>query len=381
MIKLFDTERLNDRFRNEISSAVNDTIKDKLFRGKAVRKFEEKFAEYVQADDCAVVSSGSDALLAVALASGLRPGDEVLCTSYSFLATASMFNFIGVKLKFIDIKFETYSHHGNDTHMCIDVDELERVVTPNTRAIIWTDFAGMTPPISRILRIKDKYPHIILIEDAAQATGTTYLDHKLGQLADFTVHSFGHWKNLGALGGGGAVTGKNMDQIREIRNHGRPENGRGGRNRQGFNMEMHTLQAAILLAKLKKHDYIIDLKREHADHYRDFIINKCDPYINPPEIPEWCEPSWYMFNIRVPYRPALSHGNANKIVQDFLGNAGIETKINYMYTLPEQFGEPATGRAAVATKQLLGIPCHPFLDKKERDLVCEELQKVSESIQ
>ncbi len=213
-IKLHDLKRVSDYIQEDLNKAYMDCMNEaKYLRGPQVRKFEEEWIEFTGAEECATLTSGTDALHTAGMIANIKPGDEVIMPAHTFISTAEAFVNLGAILKYVDAKVSDYG---------IDEDKIEEQITSKTKAIVWTDVNGQTPNIDKIVAIAKKH-NITTIDDAAMAHGATYKKRMTGTNADITCFSFGPVKPLGAIGGAGAVTGSQevCRRAREIRNHGR----------------------------------------------------------------------------------------------------------------------------------------------------------------
>ena len=359
-IKLHDLSRVSQHIKKDLDRAYEETINESCYlRGKAVKDFETQWAQYTGADDCAMVTSGTDALHTAAMITGVGPGDEVIMAAHGFIATIEPFMHTGATRKYVDSKTSDY---------CIDEELIHDQITDRTKVIVWADINGQTPDVDRIIALAKQH-NLLTVEDAAPSAGASYKNRKVGTLADITCFSFGPVKPLGAIGGAGGITGSNdiCDQAREIRNHGRGKGtGRDGFVSLGWNRNAHTMQASFLLAKLPYLDELNDMKRSHAFRYNELlkgIVNH-----TPQEVNERYHP-YHLYSVLVDDRDALrQHMDKNK----------IETLIHWHTPLHLY---PFTTEATVAlpvsemiAKSTLTLPCSPFLTTQEQDKVIETVR-------
>ena len=198
----------------EIDQAIADTIASSSYiTGPDVTRFETVFARYVGAEDCAATGSGTMALIIALRALGIGPGDEVLTTPHTFVATTEAIVIVGATPVFVDI--DPYTH-------LISVDHIEANITPRTRAILFVDIYGQCPNITAIRDICNRH-NLFMVEDAAHSIGNTFKGQTVGSISDITCFSFNPVKNLGAMGDSGCCTGSRelMDRVRMYRDHGR----------------------------------------------------------------------------------------------------------------------------------------------------------------
>ena len=361
-IKLHDLARISNHIKNDLDRAYNDTLEESCYlRGSSVKKFEEKWKEYTGADDCCALTSGTDALHTAAMITGVGPGDEVIMPSHGFIATMEAFLHTGATIKYVDSKISDY---------CLDEDELENCITDNTKVIVWCDVNGQTPDVNKITAIAKKHK-LITVEDAAPSAGAMYMGKRTGTFSDITCFSFGPVKTLGAIGGAGGITGSEeiCQQARQIRNHGR-ENARDGFVSLGWNRNMHSIQAAFLMAKLPYLDELNDMKRQHALRYNEYLSDIVE------HVPEELEGRYH------PYHLYSILASKRDQLRDHLTEQNIETLIHwpiglhqYNFSTPSKKHLPVTEKIV---KETLSLPCSPFLTLEEQDRVIESVRKFHE---
>lgn len=254
MIKLSDFG-FEDSLKNP-SEAFGNTWSSKSFiNGEAVDTFEKQFTKYCDADDGVAVSSCTSALQLSLLALGIGPGDDVITVPYTWISTAECIKQVGANPVFVDIRSDD---------LCIDVEAIKNKITPNTKAIIPVDLFGNVADIDSL-----KSFGLPVIQDAAQSTGATYKDRKVGGIADLTCFSFYPTKNLGSWGDAGFVSGDKslVSKVRQLRNHGQSEKFKV--NSVGWNARMDSIQAEVLLHKLPLLDSHNMRRREIAQRYNN----------------------------------------------------------------------------------------------------------------
>jgi dTDP-4-amino-4,6-dideoxygalactose transaminase len=251
--------------RHEIEPVVQQVLESQYFiLGPEVAQFEAEAASYCGASHAIGCSSGSDALLLPLLALGLKPGDEVITTPYSFFATAGAIWRTGAKPVFVDIEPESYN---------IDPSLIEAAITPNTRAIIPVHLYGQAADMDPINEVARRH-RLFVLEDAAQAIGAGYLGRKAGTIGDAAAFSFYPSKNLGGFGDSGMVTTNDpglAKQIGRLRVHGMEP--KYHHHEVGYNARIDALQAAILRVKLRHLDDWTNARREVAARYRELFEN------------------------------------------------------------------------------------------------------------
>lgn len=248
----------------DLKEAINARIQKVLDHGQyimgpEVRELEERLEAYTGARHCITVASGTEALLISLMSVGLKPGDEVITTPFSFAATAEVIALLGATPVFVDIRPDTCN---------IDAPLIETAITSKTKAIMPVSLYGQPADIDEINAIAARHGNIPVIEDAAQSFGATYKGKKSCNLSTIGCTSFFPSKPLGCYGDGGAIF-SNDDAIaqacREIRIHGQSK--RYWHTRVGVGGRMDTLQCAIVLAKLERFDWEIQQRLEIGQKY------------------------------------------------------------------------------------------------------------------
>lgn len=265
LIPLLDLKAQYATIRNEVRDAVDRVIESQQFiLGPEVETLEREVAAYSQCEFGIGVSSGTDALLVALMAIGLKPGDEVITTPYSFFATAGAVARLGGKPVFVDIDPTTYN---------IDPGKIEAAITRSTRAIIPVHLFGQMAIMDPIMEVASRHD-LFVIEDAAQAIGAESKGRRAGSIGHFGCFSFFPSKNLGGFGDGGMVTTNDSalaDQIKLLRNHGyRPKY---YNKVVGGNFRLDALQAAVLRVKLKHLDDWAAARQRNATIYRRLFVN------------------------------------------------------------------------------------------------------------
>ncbi len=222
--------------------------------GPEVAELEQRLAAFTGAKHCVTVSSGTEALLIALMALGLKPGDEVITTPFTFAATAEVIVLLGGVPVFVDIEPDTCN---------LDWRGLEAKITPRTKAILPVSLYGQVADMDEINAIAARHGHIPVIEDAAQSFGASYKGRRSCNLSSFGCTSFFPSKPLGCYGDGGALFTDDdalAQACREIRVHG--QSARYTHTRVGVGGRMDTLQCAVVLAKLERFEW--ELQRRHA---------------------------------------------------------------------------------------------------------------------
>lgn len=339
--------------KEEIDEAIATVIASSSFiTGPDVSKFESTFARYVGAEDCASTGSGTTALICALRALGIGPGDEVLTTPHTFVATTEAIAIVGATPVFVDI--------DPDTHL-IDITKLEQEVTDKTRAVLFVSLYGQSPNMFELRRICDKHK-LFFVEDAAHSLGNTYYGDPVGSFADITCFSFNPVKNLGAMGDAGCAVGPKyyIDRIRMYRDHGRT--GRYDIVEIGYNARIDNFQSNIVLAKLPKLQDWLDRKGTICRYY-DHRLHNCVKVVKR-------EPgnshSYYVYVIQTPRRDEL---------RAFLESKGISTNIHYATATHQQPAYQQWYRPCPVAEQtvneILSLPCWPSMTDEQVDYVAD----------
>ncbi len=218
-VKILDLTRQYAIMRDKIEKAVCEQMESGMYiGGKAVSDFEEKFAAYIGVKHAVSVNSGTDSLVIGLKALGIKKGDEVITTPFTFFATAEAIAMVGAVPVFVDVKEDTYN---------IDPDKIEEKITKRTKAILPVHIFGQPADMKQIGEIADRYK-LSVIEDACQAVGSSVYGKKSGSIGDIGCFSFFPTKNMGAFGDGGMIT-TNDDSTaiicRALKEHGMAQNG------------------------------------------------------------------------------------------------------------------------------------------------------------
>ena len=336
--------------------------------GPEVKELEKQLAEYIGVKHVLACSSGTDALLLPLMAKDIKAGDIVFTTPFTFFASAESITLAGGQVVFVDIDPDTYNICPIDLEK--KIIEQKTKGTGTLRAIMPVDLFGLAADFNKINDIAKKYD-LFVIEDAAQSFGAKYHDKKACGLGDVAATSFYPAKPLGCYGDGGAVFTNDSElyeKMISIRVHGQGISGDKYDNiRIGLNARMDTIQAAILLEKLKNYDNEIKLRNLVASTYSENLIDT----IKTPTVPVGQGSVWAQYSIQVE--------NREKLKED-LNNLGVPTAIFYptpihLSTAYSHLGYK-TGDFPVSedvSKRIISLPMHPFLEK-------EQILKITDSV-
>ncbi len=269
-INMVDLKSQYEKIKPEIDAAVLEVIDSTAFiNGPAVHKFQKNLEAYLGVKHVIPCANGTDALQVSMMALGLQPGDEVITTSFTFIATAEVIALLGLTPVLVDVDPDTFN---------IDPKAIERAVTPKTKAIVPVHLFGQAADMEAIMDIAEKY-HLHIIEDNCQAIGADYFfkdgtKKKAGTISIVGCTSFFPSKNLGCYGDGGAVFTNDDDlalKLRQIVNHGMTV--RYYHDMIGVNSRLDSIQAAILDIKLKHLDEYIAQRQKAAAFYDKAFAN------------------------------------------------------------------------------------------------------------
>jgi len=336
-------------------------VRDAAFvGGPEVEAFEREFATYCQTTGVAAVGSGTDALRFAYLAMGIRPGDEVITVSNTFIATTEALTQAGAQIRFVDVLPGT---------LLMDPARLAEAVGPRTVGIVPVHLFGMPAEMDAIEAIARKH-HLWVVEDAAQAHGAEYRGRRCGSMGAAAAFSFYPGKNLGACGEAGALTSNDvatLDLARRLRDHGQTE--KYHHESEGYNGRMDALQAAWLRVKLRDLDARNERRRQAARRYRERL--RAVPDVGMLEWPDHISPVYHLFVVRVPKRAA---------VQQHLSDRGIGTGLHYPLPLHLQraYRQMGLSRGAfpvteAAAEEILSLPMFPELTDEQVDCVADAL--------
>jgi len=354
-IPLVDLANQCNELADEIMPALESIVRRANFiLGDEVADFEQQFADYCNAEYCVGVANGTEALHLALRALGIGEGDEVITVSNTFAATAFAILHAGATPVFVDID-------PNDYNM--NADLIDEAVTDRTKAIMPVHLYGQPANMQAIQSAANKHG-LKIVEDAAQAHGAKYRDQRVGTLGDVACFSFYPGKNLGAFGDGGAVVTNDPDlndKLHMLRNYG--QRSKNHHTSLGFNSRLDTLQAAVLLVKLKYLDGWNASRRRIAQRYSELLANSS--LILPKQGPD-VEHVYHLY--------VVQHERRDELIAH-LAQDGISCGIHYpnpLHLSAPLLSAPTMPHQLPVTTQLsskiLSLPMYPELsaDKIER---------------
>jgi len=357
-IQMVDTKSQYLKIKNEIDSAIQNVIDSSQFiQGPAVKKFEENVEKYLGAKHAIGCASGTDALQIAMMALDIKPGDEILTTPFTFVATTETIAILGAVPVYVDIDPKTFN---------MDVNKIEAKITPKTKAIMPVHLYGQPCDMDQIMNIAKKH-NLFVIEDAAQAMGAKYNEKMICTIGDIGCISFYPSKNLGAFGDGGMLTTYDdelAEKIRMIISHGSKK--KYYHTILGVNSRLDSIQAAILDVKLKYLDEYCDARYNAAMKYNEKFKGIFEtPYIMP-----GVKHIFHQYSIRVK--------NRDKMIE-FLRSHGIPSMIYYPVPLHVQEAykyDYKPGDYPVSeeiAKDIISLPMHTELTDEQVDFIASKV--------
>lgn len=362
MVPMIDLKRQFADIKDEVLAAVTEILESTQYiLGPRVSELERKIAQYHQTSDAVAVASGTDALHLALKALGIREGDEVITTPFTFFATAEAIIYTGATPVFADIDPVT---------MNIDSSKIASTITEKTKAIIPVHIFGHPADMTGIMEIAEKHK-LFVIEDCAQSFGAEMNGKKTGSFGNAGCFSFYPSKNLGAFGDAGMVTLNDpglADHIKVLRNHG--SKGAYKHETIGFNSRLDEIQAGILLIKFSRIDDYNRRRRNNAEFYNEYIS---DSVSKPSELPGM-KHVYHQYTIRSEKRSAI---------QEELKKKGISSVVYYPIPLHLQealshlgYGKGSLPVAEKAAETVLSLPMYPELEEKTIREIAEIINNV-----
>jgi dTDP-4-amino-4,6-dideoxygalactose transaminase len=363
-IQMVDLVSQYEKIKPAIDSAISEVIENAHFiNGPEVTNFTEDLKDYLGVKHVIPCANGTDALQIAMMSLDLKPGDEVITPSFTYIATTEVIALLGLKPVFVEVNKDTF---------CVDAESIERAITPKTKAIVPVHLYGQAADMNAIMSIAKKH-NLFVIEDNAQAIGSDY--HltdgtvvKTGTIGHIGCTSFFPSKNLGCYGDGGAIFTNNevlAQKIKMIANHGQSK--KYYHDVVGCNSRLDTIQAAVLRIQLRQLDNYIDARREVADYY--------DAFFGPMEgvkIPFRSHDSKHVFH---QYTLTLEGHNRDGL-NEFLTEKGIPSMIYYpipahRQKMFESFGSGSLNLPVTdwLTERVISLPIHTEMQTEQLELI------------
>jgi len=367
-IQMVDLKTQYEKIRNEIDNAISSVINSTAFiKGPEVKLFEEELQAYLGVKHVISCANGTDALQISMMSLGLKPGDEVITTDFTFIATVEAIALLGLKPVIVDPDQGNYN---------ISITEIQRAITPKTRAIVPVHLFGQCADMEGIMEIA-RIHNLLVIEDAAQATGSDYFFSggkvkKAGTIGNAGTTSFFPSKNLGCYGDGGAVYTNDDDlalKLRSIANHGMKI--RYHYNDIGVNSRLDTLQAAILRVKLKYLDRYNSARKAVADYY-DKAFAGCSG-ITIPEREKYSSHIFHQYTIRIKNGmrgDLIKYLDEHKIPSMIYYPAPLHLQEAYRYLGYKESDFPVS---VALCEEVLSLPVHTEMEQDQLEFITQKI--------
>jgi len=362
-IPLMNLEAQYFSLKDEIDDAIYEVMWNCQFiLGGKVQCLEEAIADYCKVKYAVGVANGTDALILSLEALGIGPGDEVITTPFTFFATAESISRVGAKPVFVDIRPDTFN---------IDENLIEEKITKKTKAIMPVHLFGQPADMGTIMDVAQRY-NLKVIEDACQAMGASIGGMMTGGIGDVGCFSFFPSKNLGGIGDGGTVATddeKIANKVRLLARHGSSQ--RDCYQMIGRNSRLDTIQATVLLVKLRRLDVWNGMRRKNAYYYNHFLR---DANVVTPFEEKNLKHVYHLYNIRTKNRTQLIRT---------LNEKGISVGKYYSHPLHLQEAYVDLGyklgdlpESEKAAKEILALPMYPELSRKQIEYVADAIKEV-----
>ena len=369
-IQMVDLKSQYEKIKEEIAAGIQNCLDNTAYiNGPAVKEFQQAFEKYLGVKHVIPCANGTDALQIALMALDLKPGDEVICPAFTYVATAEVIGLLGLVPIMVDVDVDTFN---------ISLDHLDQYVTPKTKVIVPVHLYGQSADMEQILAFAKKH-NLYVIEDNAQAIGSDYTfadgsSKKTGTIGEIGCTSFFPSKNLGCYGDGGAIMTNDDElaaKIRMIANHGQEK--KYYHKVLGCNSRLDTVQAEVLKVKLKYLDEYAAARNKMADYYDQNLAE-----ISEIEVPKRSASSNHVFH---QYTLKIKNGKRDAL-QQYLAENKIPSMIYYPLPLYKQeafqqyvgadFSLPVT---EVLCQEVLSLPIHTEFNKESSDYVIASIKK------
>ncbi len=357
-IQFIDLKKQYQDLKQTIDARIHRVLDHgQYIMGSEVVELEAKLCQYTGANNCITVASGTEALLIALMAIGIKPGDEVITTPFTFVATAEVIVLLGGKPVFVDIEPDTCN---------IDASKIEAAVTPRTKAIMPVSLYGQVADMDEINAIASRHD-LVVIEDAAQSFGAEYKGKKSCNVSKIGCTSFFPSKPLGCYGDGGAIFTSDEElakAMREIRVHGQEK--RYLHTRVGVGGRMDTIQCAVVLAKLEQFEWEVEQRLKIGARYNQLLKGKNEVVTQ-------------RFDRTSVFAQYTVFVKNRETVQKAMSASGIPTAVHYPIPLNEQpaykniCNSGSTPISQLIAKQVMSLPMSPYLNEPEQDYIVEML--------
>lgn len=368
-IQMVDLKGQYLKIKEDVDISIQECIDSTAFiNGPAVKEFQQDFEKYLGVKHVIPCANGTDALQIAMMALNLRPGDEIICPAFTYVATAEVIGLLGLKPVMVDVNEDTFD---------IQLEGLEKYLTPNTKAIVPVHLYGQSADMEQILKFAEKH-NLFVIEDNAQAIGSDYTFSdgtvkKTGTIGHIGCTSFFPSKNLGCYGDGGALMTNDDElafRIRMIANHGQEK--KYYHKVLGCNSRLDTIQAAVLKVKLKHLDEYSAARNRMADYYDTNLAGIAEI-----QTPKRAVNSSHVFH---QYTLRVKNGKRDEL-QKYLAQKNIPSMVYYPLPLYKQeaflqyveegFSLPVTEQLCT---EVISLPVHTEFDQEVLDVIITEIK-------
>ncbi|MDR4952382.1 DegT/DnrJ/EryC1/StrS family aminotransferase [Chryseobacterium sp. ES2] len=368
-IQMVDLKGQYLKIKEDVDISIQECIDSTAFiNGPAVKEFQQDFEKYLRVKHVIPCANGTDALQIAMMALDLKPGDEIICPAFTYVATAEVIGLLGLKPVMVDVNKDTFD---------IELNGLEKYLTPKTKAIVPVHLYGQSADMEKILEFAEKH-NLFVIEDNAQAIGSDYTFSdgtvkKTGTIGHIGCTSFFPSKNLGCYGDGGALMTNDDElafKIRMIANHGQEK--KYYHKVLGCNSRLDTIQAAVLKVKLKHLDEYSAARNRMADYYDENLAD-----IAGIQIPKRAGNSTHVFH---QYTLRVKNGKRDEL-QKYLAEKNIPSMVYYPLPLYKQeaflqyveegFSLPVTEQLCT---EVISLPVHTEFDQEVLDIIITEIK-------
>ncbi len=369
-IQMVDLKQQYKQIKTEVDAAVLNVLENSAFiNGPQVQSFAEALSRYIGVKHVIPCANGTDALQIAMMALGLQPGDEVITPSFTYIATTEVIALLGLKPVFVDVDPKTY---------CIDIEALQKAVTPKTKAIVPVHLYGQAAKMEEMIKFAVAN-NLHVIEDNAQAIGSDYYfsdgsTKKTGSIGTVGSTSFFPSKNLGCFGDGGALT-TNEDELattlKMVANHGQSK--RYYHDIVGCNSRLDTIQAAVLEIKLKYLDSYIESRRKVANYYDEAFLE--NPKIITPYRADYCKHVFHQYTL-------VLEGIDRAGLHDYLVQHNVPSMIYYPVPAHRQKMFASFGTGAInlpvtdwLAERVISLPIHTEMEEEQLHYITSNVLK------
>ncbi|MBI1837156.1 MAG: DegT/DnrJ/EryC1/StrS family aminotransferase [Flavobacteriia bacterium] len=373
-IQMVDLVSQYQDIKQEVDEAILSVIENANFiNGPEVNSFKSDLESYLNVNHVQPCANGTDALQIALMALGLKPGDEVITPSFTYIATTEVMALLGLKPVFVEVNPDTF---------CIDASKIEAVITSKTKAIVPVHLYGQAAPMNEIMAIAKKH-NLFVVEDNAQAIGCDYIlsngeTVKTGTIGTIGCTSFFPSKNLGCYGDGGALFTNDSElavKIKMIANHGQSK--KYYHDVVGCNSRLDTIQAAVLKIKLKKLNEYNAARNKVASYYDNFFVQF--PQIITPVRATDSNHVFHQYTLKV-------EGLDRDELNNFLEEKGVPSMIYYpvpahRQKMFESFGSASTHLPITdwLTERVISLPIHTEMKQEHLDVICNAVAEFIKS--